>query len=405
MRKFFLHKKFLTQTKSANRSHSIMLSRRTIFIGWALLHAHISLGTQFQGFGILPHNSRPKRSKKLETPRPDPRNPLCRPTEPPETISVPCVPETWIDQLSEEEVQAIDRVFPYLGFGLACYIARSGKTSVQEIFGDSLTDFNPQSGSCRNMKKGKFQGRFYILKSKEDMGALGRHPGESYRRARVEAGAGARIRQAFVDAFSGNGRDPDRMSEEFGCLICLVAPIDCGDHIASLEVPNATSLHDIVYAERRPFSPVVKQSSDGIPKPDFGSDDAPLRSRKELFPDMDFGQAKERIDAFGSVIEAVKFLHANGVAHNDIHSGNLLFPGNNYTRMCLIDFDRSVSEQQRSQEDDRQFLIYAAEGYFFGATHQFSPTEIDVSCINDPETFSYELEELGKIRKMLCDLQ
>jgi hypothetical protein len=365
-------------------------------------------------FGALDFSSH-KSPRKLSL-----RSPLHRLTESPETIPVPRVSETWIDQVLDTEVQAIDRALPHLGFKLALYIARSGKTSVQEIFHNSLVDANFLSGNCRNMKKGKFQGGFYILKPKNSMGERNSPLETSYKHARNEIEAGARTRQAVVNAFLDNGRNLDRMLAKFDFLINLVAPIDCGDYIISVEVLNAISLWDIIRAERRSPSRVVKQSSDDIPKPDFGFDDAPLMPLKAILPTTDFGQARRRIHVARRMTEALRFLHSNRIAHNDLHSGNFLIVGNDYTQIYLIDYDQATYGQNFSPIKDQKKLVNIVINYLFGTTEEIFPEPIDVfdvlrdpemslnmlrnMVLKNPETFSYTDEELEQIKRTLSDL-
>ncbi|MDR0740784.1 MAG: hypothetical protein LBF34_03685 [Puniceicoccales bacterium] len=410
-----------------------MLKTKTILIAGILLSIRATLGTTFGTLNILV----PSEPLALET-LIDGQNSSRRPAETlvppeifesldfslnrslrlPETMPVPHVTETWIDLFTEAEVQAIDGAFPYLGFGLAWHIARSGKTSIQEIFGDSLADFNPQSGSCRNMKKGKFQNETYILKPKNCMGLRGSSLRVSYQNARNEAEAGAQTRQAVVDAFLDNGRNLDRMLAEFDFLINLVAPIDCGDYIVSLAILNAISLHDIVYVDRTPYFSfsTAKQLSGDVPVPDFGSDDGAPISRKTLFPGINFGQARERIDMILNIIRLIQFLHANRIAHNDSHPGNFLIVGNDYTRMSLIDLDQATCGRQFSSRKDFETLIELTTKYLFGTKKGILPGLIDASWIekiknldlkeilDDPETFSYTNEELEQIRKILLNL-
>jgi hypothetical protein len=311
--------------------------------------------------------------------------------------------------LSEKEVQAIDRAFPRMGFALAFFIAQAGKTSAEQIFDDdSLVPFSPGSGSCRSMKKGTFQDQSYVLKSKKNMGKCQSSPQISYRRAKNEAQAGVQIRQKVVDIFL-NERNLNAMSAEFYYLKNIVAPFDCGNYIASVEIPNAITLHDILYADRRQILPTCipvagDSSASDIPVPNFSSDDEVLTPRKKLFPHMDFGEAEERILMAMDIIKIVEFLHSCKVAHNDLQPGNFLITGNNYGQLVLIDFDNARFDK-KSFSTDYKSITYTIGEYLLGTTRIFSPEQIDASYIEDPETLSYTPEGTERIKEILSNIQ
>ncbi|MDR2372172.1 MAG: hypothetical protein LBD60_03435 [Puniceicoccales bacterium] len=260
------------------------------------------------------------------------------------------------------------------------------------------------------MKTGRFQKKVCVLKPKNSMGN---------QKASQEAEAGARIRQAFVNEL-GNECDLDDLDKvsaksnemliEFDYLLYLVAPIDCGDCIASLAIPNAVPLHNIVHAERRKFSfSTVKQSPGGISISKI--------PRRTLFPDINFGQASERIHAVQNITRILQFLHANKIAHNDLHPGNFLIVGNDYLKMFLIDFDHATCRQKfSSRNNDFGILIFTTTEYLFGTTKPILPGLINASWIeklknlnleeylDDPKTFSYTIEELQQIKEILLDL-
>jgi hypothetical protein len=379
-----------------------MLKKRTILITGILLSIRTIWGTTFESLDFSCHDFWP----------------LGPSHRPPKIIPVPLVSDTWTGQLSETEAQAIDRTFPHLGFGLAWHVAQLEEKSASKIFGNSLADFDPRSGSCKNMKKGIFAGKIYILKPKNGMGSCGSYLEASYRYAHNEIQAGAQIRQAVVNTFLDNGRNLDIMLAKFGFLIHLVAPIDCGDHIASLEVPNAIPLHDIVYAQRKQFLLFPSkqlsgntQSPNGFPIPNFGPDDAPLIPRKTLFPNMNFGQARERIRMVQKLLEIINFLHVNKIAHNDLHSGNFLIQNGNYTQIFFIDFDKATWGQKFSPTDDRKSFTNVAIEYIFGSTKKIPCAPNGTLCLEnlkifqDDQTLSYTDEKLERIKKILLQLQ
>ncbi|MDR0417967.1 MAG: hypothetical protein LBH08_00835 [Puniceicoccales bacterium] len=320
--------------------------------------------------------------------------------------------EPWIGQLSEEEVQAINQAFPNLGFALALFIVQAKKNSAGQIFdNDSLVSFYPGSGCCQDMRKGTFQGKTYILKSKNSV-----EQPRMFRRkllnAQYEAESGVRIRQMVIDIFLDRERNLDEILIEFAYLKYLTAPIDCIDYTASLEVPNAIPLHDILYVDRRQISFTSVAASSDIPVPNFSLDDEVLIPRKTLFPDMNFGEVEERIRMAQNILKVMEFLHSCGIAHNDLHSGNFLVSENDYTQIALIDFDNARFQKQFFIAD-RKGIVDTMGRYLFGTTGKFddSDTEdpdcfmkIDDSYMEDPETFSYNLEELNKIKKILSSL-
>ncbi|MDR1366504.1 MAG: hypothetical protein LBJ13_01180 [Puniceicoccales bacterium] len=311
--------------------------------------------------------------------------------------------ELWIGQLSKEEVQAIDQAFPNFGFALS--IAQTEKNSAEQIFDDdSLKAFYPKLSNCQNMKKGTFQGRTYILKPKKSMGRSRMLRGMSCLNAEYEAEAGVRIRQAVANIFLHNKRDLDAILAEFAHLKYLMAPIDCIDHIASLEVLDAISLHDVFFANRKPFRSTITPVPSDIPVPDLPSEDGVLVPRKDLFPDMDFGEAEERICMVQDMIKVVGFLHLCKIAHNDLQSCNFLIQKNNYTQLVLIDFDHAAFGETPFLIDCDQ-LIGTMGGYLFGTMGRILPKQINDSYIADPKTLPYTSEELEQIREILSDIE
>jgi hypothetical protein len=326
-------------------------------------------------------------------------------------------PEACIDQLSEEEILALDREFPYLGLALALHTAKlraqaaqaAQAISARAIFDSPLTAFNPNSGSCRNMKLATVKSKTYVLKDKNTMGLRGCSSEQSQRKAANEIAAGILARQRIVDIFCKNGKNLSKMQQKLGFFKCLVLPVDCGDYIASSQVPNANPLGDIVFSPINSSSKSSDQSHPttgrDVPLPDF---DPPMTLR-DHFPNMNFGRAIDRINAIENIIKIINFLHTNGIAHNDLHAGNLLISNNNYRQPFLIDFDQATQEQEDHIRGDWSKLIETILEYYgfryplliIQALRTGQPPNWSV---RDDGIFSYTPEELIQITEQLQQL-
>jgi hypothetical protein len=239
----------------------------------------------------------------------------------------------------------------------------------------------------------------------------------SRQKANNEAQAGAQARQAVVNYFLANGRNLNRTIEDSEFLNHLVLPVDCGDGLASREISHAIPLSTITISAQpkgssflsfggTSKSSTLKKFDDDIPRPDFDTDN-PL-----LFPNINFGQANERIDMMQNIIYIIEFLHSNKIAHNDLHSGNLLIQDDDYTQLSIIDFDQATCGEKFSPQNDIRRLIEITVEYLFGTT--ILPERIDAQFIenfsNQIQTFIpyprfiYIDEELGKIKVILSHL-
>jgi hypothetical protein len=292
--------------------------------------------------------------------------------------------ETCFSGLSKKDMGILDRAFPYAAFELAYHMTQmKGETAIK-IF-NHLKNYAPQSNDCdheefirspkpnnrRDLQTGIWTDRAYVLKLPKNDDFI------------HEVKAGVRIRQAIVDIYLRLGRDIKKMLSEFDFLQYIVVPVWCGDCVASLKVSHATSLKDIVFADRQNITFA------GLT---FSIDDKIL-PRVNLFPWMIFDTAPERIRMFDNIVKIVQFLHTNRIAHNDLYCGNFLIQSDNYTRLYLIDFGKAKCGEKFSPTFDREKLIELKKEYLLGST------KIDASRVDDPETFLYTAEQLDKIKQ------
>ncbi|MDR3317572.1 MAG: hypothetical protein LBS71_02060 [Puniceicoccales bacterium] len=177
----------------------------------------------------------------------------------------------------EDVIQELDRIFPYLGFGLANYIEQNNATNVEDVFTD-IRKFNcpcARLNDVSRLKQAIFQSKDYILKEQDlKKNTIGN-------RMRVA------LVQEFLKFWNSNsglslGESLGQFKEEFPFLQCMVAPINCGDYTASFKVGNAM-----------PFPNIL---------------DPNAHKHKEAITGLDWGTAANRIEMIRHTIQAINFL-------------------------------------------------------------------------------------------------
>ncbi|MDR3317232.1 MAG: hypothetical protein LBS71_00285, partial [Puniceicoccales bacterium] len=248
-------------------------------------------------------------------------------------------------------------------------------------------------GSCKEMAKALFGDVEYMLKLKSALKG----------NAQNEAFAGEKIRLAAVQEivkFLGESLsiESDQVPTGLEYLAFIVAPIDCGDHIASRKILNAIELKEIIMTQTKSQSPISSKKEtpiEGLPLPDFNDFESQDLLRNS-FKSMDFGNAQQRIEMFKILTKIVKFLNNNGIFHNDLNSGNFLIEDNKYFRIYVIDFDRA--KFKASNNDSQKFPELCLE-YLLHSTKSCSLEDI-ISSWKNEFPFSYTSEELKQIKKL-----
>ncbi|MDR2200616.1 MAG: hypothetical protein LBN94_00665 [Puniceicoccales bacterium] len=316
-------------------------------------------------------------------------------------------------ELKDISVEEIDRAFPYLGFGLAA--SEQKRTEVFNILNANPL-LQPFHGiSCKEMKKTTFFGKTFILKPKNKMGNPQYSAPEAC--AKREVLAGKKIRQAFVNEISAIKSDNSEKSyeeifKELSYLQYLVVPVDCGEYIASLEVPKAQTLGEEIknistntsISSSASSSPTNPNEDNGIPMPPN------LFCKKVHRPKESPKQLKKRIGMASNLVKIINFLHRHGIIHNDIHWGNFLLKESDCCQAYLIDFDQTVISADTEKisgeiERMRELLVE----YLFLSTkckgHNESWEDMIQKINFETDSLLYKEQQLKQINGLFSDLK